>query len=155
MKATTWCKKHNACKEAINWIEKNNIRSMYEAWKKCKRSDWMLWVMEKLDYGTDKQLRLFAVWCARQIFTKDTNKQSIEACNVAERFANGKATRDELDTARTAVEYAEDAAWEAATYAARNAAWEAATYATWEVATYAAREVQANQLRKMFKNPFK
>ena len=131
MKAITWCKKHKACSEAIEWIKENNIQTMHEAWEKCERSDWMLWVMDELDYGTDKQLRLFAVWDARQTFTKDTDKRSIEACDVAEKFANGQATREELS-----------AAGSAARSAAESAAW-------------SARSAQATQLRKMFKNPFK
>jgi len=58
---------------------------------------------------SDKDLRLFAVWCAREALklVKTSDERSINACNVAERFANGEATKEELDAAK-------DAAWAAA-----------------------------------------
>ncbi|HUW45666.1 MAG TPA: hypothetical protein VMW50_07710, partial [Dehalococcoidia bacterium] len=50
----------------------------------------------------DREWRLFAVWCARQVQHLMTDKRSIEALDVAERFANGLATTQELDAARAA-----------------------------------------------------
>ena len=55
--------------------------------------------------------RLFAVWCVRQVQYLMTDTRSINAIDVAERFANGLATDDELDAARVA-------AWSAAQDAA-------------------------------------
>lgn len=64
---------------------------------------------------TDKDMRLFAVWCAREALKLDNpDERSINACNVAERFANGQANSDELAAAR-------DAAGAAARDAARDA----------------------------------
>ena len=62
-----------------------------------------------------KEWRLFAVWCARQVQHLMTDKRSMDALDVAERFANGMATEEELASA-----------WGAAGAAARAAAWEAA-----------------------------
>jgi len=84
----------------------------------------------------DLEWRLFAVWCARQVQHLMTNQRSHDAINVAERFALGAATKNELDAAR-------DAAWSAVRDAARDvawsAAWSAALAAAWDVAWDAAR----------------
>ena len=80
----------------------------------------------------DREWRLFAVWCARQVQHLITDKRSLHALDVAERFANGQATIAELDAARAA-------AWEAARDAASATAWEAARTAAWAAARDAAR----------------
>ena len=91
----------------------------------------------------DREWRLFAVWCARQVQHLITDKRSLHALDVAERFANGQATIAELDAAwEAAREAAWEASWaapweaalEAAREAAREAAWEAAWAAPWEAA---------------------
>jgi len=75
----------------------------------------------------DKEWRLFAVWCARQVKHLMTDPRSVAALDIAERFANGEATTRELAAARdAAVVAAWDAAWAAAWAAARAAAWVAA-----------------------------
>lgn len=73
--------------------------------------------------GHDRDLRLFAVWCARQVPHLMDNRQSVDVINVAERHANGLATDCDLYAARDA---ADPDAWAAAWYAARGAAWGAA-----------------------------
>ena len=71
----------------------------------------------------DREWRLFAVWCARQVQHLMTDPRSIAALDVAERFANGEAARDELSAARDAAgAAARDAAWAAG---AAGAAWAA------------------------------
>ncbi len=79
---------------------------------------------------SDKQLRLFAVRCARRVQHLMTDPRSIKALDVAERYANGQATDDELSAARyaawAAASAAEAAASAAAWYAARAEAWAAA-----------------------------
>ena len=62
----------------------------------------------------DREWRLFAVWCARQVQHLMIDPRSITALDVAERFANGQATADELAAAG-------DAAWAAAGDAQRAA----------------------------------
>jgi hypothetical protein len=54
----------------------------------------------------DKTNRLFAVWCAREALqmTPAPDPRSITACDVAERFANGLATEEELAAAWAAEE---------------------------------------------------
>ena len=54
-----------------------------------------------------KEWRLYAVWCARQVQHLMSDLRSVAALDVAERYANGQATADDLAAAR-------DAAWDAA-----------------------------------------
>jgi hypothetical protein len=65
-------------------------------------------------------MRLFAVDCARSVQQFMTDKLSLDALDVAERFANGLATQTEL----AAADAAWAAAWTAAD-AAADAAWDA------------------------------
>jgi hypothetical protein len=91
-----------------------------------------------------REWRLFAVWCARKVQHLMTDSRSIAALHVAERFANGEATEEELFAAQVAArDAARDAAWDAAWVAARAAAWaaawDAAQDAAWVAALTAAR----------------
>ena len=88
----------------------------------------------------DREWRLFAVWCARRVQHLLTDPRSIAALDVAERYANGAATQDELTAARAAARAAAWAATEAA-WAATEAAWAAAWAAT--EAAWAATEAAA------------
>ena len=76
-----------------------------------------LWALRAVK-GYDREIRLFAVWCARQVQHMMTDNRSIAALDVAERFANGNSDDDELYAAWAA---AGDAAWAAAWDAAQAA----------------------------------
>jgi len=107
----------DACKDARKFCEGKTLK---QAWDECTKSDWMFWLMlNAKTNATDKQLRLIAVKCARQVQHLMTDQRSLTALDVAEKFANGEATQEELDAARDA---ARDAAWAAAGAAARGAA---------------------------------
>jgi len=130
-----------------------------------------LWCLQAVD-GHDREIRLYAVWCARQVQHLMTDKRSLDAIDVAERFANGLATENELDIAWDAAGAAWDAAraaaWDAARAAARAAAGDAAgaagaaRAAAWAaraaaraagaagVARFAARDAQEVKFREMF-----
>ena len=118
-----------------------------------------LWVVTKL--LDDKTNRLFAVWCAREALklVDNPDKRSIEACDVAEKFANGEASKEELAAARAAA-WAAATAWDADADAARAAARAAAWAAAWdaevagdaaEAAGVAARDAQIDKLLTYFK----
>lgn len=93
-----------------------------------------LWCCRAVE-GHDREFRLFAVWCARQVQHLMTDPCSINAIDTAERFANGEATPEEMDAAWDATEAAARAAAEAA---AMDAAWDATKVAAWAVARAAA-----------------
>ena len=153
-----YLKKHDACREGAAYALTQN--SMKEVWDNCPKIDWLLWILIKEEKSSEKELRLFAVWCARQVQHLMTDKRSLDALDVAERFARGNATAEELTAARTA---AWDAAWAAeraaaeaaartaARTAARGAAWDAA----WDAAWAAERAAQVKQFKLMIQNPFK
>ena len=151
------------------WIEKyrNAVNSQ----------DDIIWLICRNDFMSDRDLRLFAVWCAREALklVESPDERSVNACNVAERFANSEANRDELEAAWDAASAAASAAaWEAAWDAARAAAcetasaaawaaaraaacetasaaaWETASAAAWEAACEAAWEAQINKLLTYF-----
>jgi len=176
-----FCDATMACSEGRKFALK--YQSMGEVWANCPKVDWLLWITDKTGRPDDRTLRLFAVWCARNTPLADgrktgnliTDPRSLAALDVAERFANGTASRDELAAARDA---ARDA-WDATRDATRDAAWAAARDAAWAAAWdaraaawYAARDAgaaraaagyaagcaadkaQATQFRAMVKNPF-
>jgi hypothetical protein len=96
-----------------------------------------IWCFRAVE-GYDKEKRLFAVWCARQVQHLMADQRSIDALDVAERYANGLETDDELSAAWAA-------AWAAAGAAARTA-WAAARAAArtaWAAAGAAARTAEA------------
>jgi len=98
-----------------------------------------LWCLRACE-GIDREARLYAVWCARQVQHLMTDPRSLAALYVAQRHANGEATDDELAAARAAArDAAQDAAWAAASDAAGAAAWDAAGAAAWDAARDAAR----------------
>ena len=114
-----------------------------------------LWAL-RCGPGCDRDARLFAVWCARQVQCLMTDKRSVAALDVAERFANGQATENELAAARDAARYAArdaaraktwDATRDATRDAARAAAWDTAWDAAWAGARYAARAKTWNTAR--------
>ncbi|CAJ8134803.1 putative bacteriophage protein [Burkholderia pseudomallei] len=88
-----------------------------------------LWVLRCI-LDADRDLRLFAVWCARQVEHLMEDQRSKDALNVAERFVNGEATDEERDATREAAWAAERDAARAARSAARAAA-RAARDAAW------------------------
>lgn len=101
-----------------------------------------LWALRAVE-GYDREKRLYAVWCARQVKHLLIDQRSLNALEVAERFARGRATREELAAAWAAAAAARDAACDAAA-AAGGAAWAAAA-----AAGDAARAAQVAELRRM------
>ena len=144
----------DACEDAQIFCKGKSLK---EAWDTTDRGDWMLWLMENSENKvTDKQYRLIAVKCARRVQHRMKDQRSIDALDVAERYANGQATDDEL---KAGWEAAEAAAWaaawaaaaaawaatEAAARAAREAAWAATEAAAWA----AERKAQADIIREI------
>lgn len=139
----TEIEKFNPSKEAIEFRRQYN--SFREAWNNCPRGDWMLWIAQKLNVDF-KSLTRARAKCALTVRHLMKDKRSINACEVALKFADGLATKNELDTAYTNAEaaaadafpaeeaYAADAAAACNDYAAAVAASAAASAAY----TYAA-----------------
>jgi hypothetical protein len=101
-----------------------------------------LWCLRACD-GIEKEARLYAIACARRVQHLMKDLCSINALDVAERYAHGNATNQELNAARAT---AWGAAWYAASDAANAAASDAADAAAWyvaRVAVYAAARAEA------------
>ncbi len=120
---TEFCEKYNACPDGCTWALAQGVTTMAELWELDIKQEWRIWIATREGVFSDRDLRLFACWCCRQIWHLLTGIRSRNAVEVAERFANGEATRIELD-----------AAW----YAAGDAARAAAGAAAWDAAGYAA-----------------
>jgi hypothetical protein len=118
-----------------------------------------LWCLRAVP-NCDREARLYAVWCARQVQHLMTDPRSLAALDVAERRASGEVTDAELAAPRAvASAAARDAAWAAASAAPRYAAaamdaWDAKRDAkrdaAWEVAWGAAMAAQREKFVEMF-----
>ncbi len=134
-----FCSEHRACSDGQKWALAH-CKDMQEVWEKAPDPSWVIWIATRRGVLTDRELRLFAVWCARQVQHLLTDPRSINAIDVAERYANGEATDRELTAASAA-------AIAAARTAARSAAWAAAWAADSAADSAAARAAQAERLR--------
>ena len=113
-----------------------------------------LWCLRAVD-GHQREMRLYAVDCARSVQHLTNGLRSSTAIDTAERHAYGLATNEELGAARDAAwESAGAAAWESAWAAARaargaagEAAWAGAGGAAGAAAWGTAGGVQADLLR--------
>lgn len=142
MSIEEFCGLHDACADGRKWALANCV-SMEDAWAKLKH-EWLLWVATRPGVLTQRELRKFAVWCARQVQHLMTDPRSVAALDVAERHAEGLATDEELAAARAAGVAAWAAAW-AAAGAVRVAA---------RAAANAAEDAQAAWLRENTKPNF-
>ena len=116
-----------------------------------------IWAATRKGILDDRTLRLFACKCVREVWHLLTDKRSRKAVEVAERYAVGEATSEELDAAGAAARAAAGAAawaaagaaaWATARDAARAAAWATA----WAAAGAAAREKQVIILIRLIEN---
>jgi len=128
--------------------EDSIVNFIIEFRTKVKSIDDILWVLCRNDFMTDKELRLYAVWCARKVQHLMKDERSTNALDVVERFANGEADQQELDVALAAAGPAARAttwvtagaaALASAVAAARAAALASARAAAWAAAGAAAR----------------
>ena len=128
LKLSTILSSLDACAEAARWAKTQP--DLQTAWANCKRSDWMLWLLDRTTLNQDDpRLRLMACDFAEAVLVyvpagEDRPRLAIEC---ARRFARGEATREEMAAARDAARAAAGAAaWSAARAAAGAAAWSAA-----------------------------
>jgi hypothetical protein len=114
-----------------------------QQWLACTDPMPMLEFLRTSGKLTDRKARLFAVACCRQVWTSLPDEAARTAVEVAERFADGLASRRELarawsgtgwtvDVARTSSWYATRAGW-------RRVAWNAACNTSDAMADYHAR----------------
>ena len=79
----------------------------------------------------DRVWRLYAVWCTRQVQRLMIDPRSLNVLDVAERYANGQATDEELSAAWIAAKDAEVATFDAGASQAAQSAARAAARTAW------------------------
>jgi hypothetical protein len=141
-------KEHSPCSEGLKKLLKHLGKTKCDEEPlplveilKSNGLDDAIWCLRSVDH---KSVRLYAVACAREVQHLMTDARSLKALDVAEAYANGKATQEELQQARNAAyaayaahAYAADAADAAYAYAADAA--DAAYYdAAYTAAAYTA-----------------
>jgi hypothetical protein len=133
-------KKLGACQEAVSWAYGMELA---EAWEKCERADWMLWLCGRMEgkegWPNRKQIVLVACKIAEDVLPiyekKYPDDKRVRQCiETVVKWCNGEATIKEVLNARAAAAsaytaYAYYAYYASAAYAA-YAATAAATAAT-------------------------
>jgi hypothetical protein len=84
--------------------EKLPVKQWVEKYRKVVPAEDIIWLLCRNEFLSNKDLMLFAVWCAREALKliENPDERSVDACNVAERYVNGEATKEELLAARDA-----------------------------------------------------
>ena len=158
-----WLEEHGACEDGSRWALRTGCETIEEIWLRDDlKPVWRIWIATRNGMVSDRVLRKFACACVRQVWHLLTDERSRNAVEVAERFADGNATKEELKQAKhaawaaawaaawnVACAAASDAAWDAACAAACAAAWDAACAAASNTASDAAREAQAKILLEL------
>jgi len=136
-----------ACPEGKNWA--GRVENLETVWNTCQRASWMLWALDRIGFEDDRKLRLYACACVRKTPLADgrttwdllTDERSRKAIEVAELYAEGKATEEELViawyAADDAAHYSCNTAYAAKATAdinAARAAYDATYYTTYTVA---------------------
>jgi len=142
MKFTEKLKELNACDEAVEWVHK---RGLYKAWKECERGDWMLWYISrnKKELGLE-DMRIITkakAKCASLVRHLMQDARSKKALDIAIKFGEGIATREELNAAESyaaAAYYSAESYSAAAYYSAYSAYSAAAAYSAYAAAAYSA-----------------
>jgi hypothetical protein len=130
----------------LDLIEDNNeslpIKDWIQKYKSIVPPQNIVWLLLRKEFLSEKDLRLFGIWCARQAlkFVKNPDIRSIEACNISEKFANGQATKEELNAAFNAAytAYTDAAAIYAAATSDADAAYSPDIFATYSAVMFAA-----------------
>ena len=143
-------RKLGACEEAREWVSSlPNTTTLNEAWEKCERAEWMLWLVGKMadkpNWPTRKDVILAACACAETAlkYVPKGELRPGKCIETVRRYVRGEATLEELVGARRAAAAAYAAA--AAAYAAADAAAAAAdAYAAADAAAYAAAYAAAD-----------
>lgn len=122
MTISEFCDLHDACSEGRDWALATGCITMAELWQREDiKYEWRMWIATCPGVMSDRDLRLFACWCVRQVWPQLIDQRSRNAVEVAEKYAVGEATEAELSAARDAA-WAVTCAASAAAYAARAAA---------------------------------
>jgi hypothetical protein len=113
-------RKFKPCYDPSKYIKDENeelpIKDWVEKYRSIVPAKDIIWLLSRKEFLFEKDLILFVVWCAREALKliENPDKRSVEACDVAEKYVNGEATKKELDAAYIAANDVADAAYLAA-----------------------------------------
>ena len=135
-------KRIGACEEAVTWVREHG-GTPAELWRDCTRGDWMNWLLvhDQKKLGVTKPQLVGALADCAALSLKyfeaeyPDDKRVRKCINTCRKYAQGKATGEELENASSAAS--------AATYAA---------YAYAHIPYYKKLARCANILRKHFPN---
>jgi hypothetical protein len=153
MKTADFIRKHHACRRGAEWALSisDDMADVWDAMIKQNRHDWLLWAAIRPGVFSGTVVRKLACRFVRETPLSDGRKvwglladeRSRKAVEVAEAYADGKATESELYAAHyaacVAAEAAEAASWAAAD-AADAPACVAADAASWAAASCVAAD---------------
>ena len=183
MNVKEFCRKHNACHTGSKFALK--FATMKDVWDALMRGEpdkeaarcWALWIISRDEVLSKMERVELSVRFAERVKHLMKDQRSIDALEVAKRYAEGNATDEELEqaydaaaNAANAVAYAvaaydatvaaADAAYAVAAYAAYAAAAGAAAYAAaagaaaYAVAAYDAERAAQLEILRSLPNPF-
>jgi hypothetical protein len=145
MKTKDFLKKHEACTEGAKWALSigEEMDVVWNAMVEQGKYDWLIWTATRPGVFPDTVLRKLVCRFVRETPLSDgrnvwdllTDERSRNAVEVAEAYADGKATAQELEDAYDAADAAACAAYDAA-YAV-----DAAAFTAFAAADAAARDV--------------
>ena len=143
MKTKDFLKKYEACTDGTKWALSisEEMVDVWDAMIEQGKHEWLVWTVTRPNVFTDSVLRKLACRFVRETPLSDgrkvwdllTDERSRKAVEVAEFYADGKATYEELEAAY-------DAAYDAGVYVADDEAAYAAAAAARAAAAYAARD---------------
>jgi hypothetical protein len=163
MNLSAFLEQHEACEAGANWALATGCETVEQIWQHDDlKAEWRIWIATRKGVLPDSTLRKFACRCVREVWNLLADERSRKAVEVAEKYADGLATDDDLIAAGIAARDAEwavagaaarAAARAAADAAARAAVWTAARAASWDAAWAASWDAactrQAEILREM------
>jgi hypothetical protein len=147
MKTKDFLKQHSACTGGAKWALSisEDMADVWDAMIEQGKYEWLVWTATRPGVFSDSILRKLVcrfiretpIADGRKIWDLLTDERSRKAVEVAERYAEGKATYEELEAAFVAANAAYVAAYDAA-YVAAYVAARASAYADRDVAYTAA-----------------
>jgi hypothetical protein len=131
----------DACKGARDWAKGKSWKEIFNT---CHRGDWLLWLFKKTSEDTEENLKLLTrtkAYCALTVKHLMKDKRSIDACEIALKFSDGLATKEELDNIRNAAYNAYADAYATTDAYAASTAYAAVTTSAATATTFAAYAV--------------
>ena len=75
----------SACKTAIDWV-KGKGKSLAEAWRTCRRGDWMLWLAARYGDVPQKTIVAIACDCAEPALAFTSDPRPAECADIVRKY---------------------------------------------------------------------